>query len=245
MSSDLNKTPEQVMREVTEDMLLRAAKLAKKKGRTVHISKSAKGKGVDIATLDPRTTDGRKNLDAYLTPTLRHYTFSGLGAPEESNAINWRQINLSRRRRILVMLQVAVSFFMKGTPLKNKLYRWMGATIGRDVEIMQMVWLDHFRPELIFIGDNTLLGAFTRITVHAYEGSGRFRYGLVEIGSNCVIGAGTGIGPIKIEDGVRTLPGTTLSPYLVRIRASSVVGYDPPPVKLPEAEARNDAPVVL
>lgn len=234
-----------MMREVTEDMLLRAAKLAKKKGRAVHISKSAKGKGVDIATLDPRTTEGRKNLDAYLSPTLRHYTFSGLGAPEESNAINWRQINLSRRRRILVMLQVAVSFFMKGTPLKNKLYRWMGATIGRDVEIMQMVWLDHFRPELIFIGDNTLLGAFTRITVHAYEGSGRFRYGLVEIGSNCVIGAGTGIGPIKIEDGVRTLPGTTLSPYLVRIRASSVVGYDPPPVKLPEAEARNDAPVVL
>jgi acetyltransferase-like isoleucine patch superfamily enzyme len=245
VSSSVNKTPEQVMREVTEDMVLRATKLAKKKGRTVYISKSAKGKGVDVSTLDPRTTDGRKNLDSYLTPTQRHYTFSGLGAPEESNTISWRQINLSRRRRMLVMLQVAVSFFMKGTPLKNKLYRWMGVTIGRNVEIMQMVWLDHFRPELIFIGDNTLLGAFTRVTVHAYEGSGRFRYGLVEIGSNCVIGAGTGIGPIRIEDGVRTLPGTTLSPYLVRIRACSVVGYAPPPVKLPEAEPKNDASVVL
>ena len=99
---------------------------------------------------------------------------------------------------------------------------------------MQLAWLDHFRPDLIFVGDGTLIGAYTRITLHAYEGSGKFRYGLVEIGKNCTIGAGTGIGPILIEDGVRTLPGTTLSPYLVRIRAGSVVGYDPPSVKLPE-----------
>jgi acetyltransferase-like isoleucine patch superfamily enzyme len=99
------------------------------------------------------------------------------------------------------------------------------------VEIMQLAWLDHFRPELIFIGDNTLIGAYTRITVHAYEGAGKFRYGLVEIGSNCVIGAGTGMGAILIEDGVRTLPGTTLSPYLPRIRSGSVVGYNPPPLK--------------
>ena len=93
-----------------------------------------------------------------------------------------------------------------------------------------------FRPELIFIGDNTLLGAYTRVTVHAYEGQGSFRYGLVEIGKNCTIGAGTGIGPIRIEDDVRTLPGTTLSPYLARIRAGSVVGYAPPPVRRPEHE---------
>jgi hypothetical protein len=39
---------------------------------------------------------------------------------------------------------------------------------------------------------------------------------------------------ILIEDGVRTLPGTTLSPYLARVRSGSVVGFNPPPVKLPE-----------
>jgi len=121
----------------------------------------------------------------------------------------------------------------EGTPLKNRLYRWMGCNIGRNVEIMQMAWLDHFRPELISIGDNTLIGAFTHITVHGYEGSGRFRYGLVEIGANCTIGAGTGIGPIRIEDNVRTLPGTTVSPYLARIRAGSVVGFSPPAVQAP------------
>jgi acetyltransferase-like isoleucine patch superfamily enzyme len=141
---------------------------------------------------------------------------------------------------MLVQFQVAVSFVMKGTPFKNTWYRWMGAHIGRNVEIMQLVWLDHFRPELIFIGDNTLLGAYTRVTVHAYEGCGKFRYGLVEIGSHCTIGAGTGIGPIRIEDNVRTLPGTTLSPYMARIRAGSVVGYNPPPVKLPEPQAKPE-----
>jgi acetyltransferase-like isoleucine patch superfamily enzyme len=230
-------TPEDAMRAVTADILLRTIRAARRKGRTVYISKTGRGQGVDVTTLDPRDPGGRARLEAFLTPVRRHYTFHGLGAPEEPNAINWRSLNLPAWRKALVLVQVAVSFFMKGVPLKNRLYRWMGAHIGKNVEIMQMAWLDHYRPELIWIGDNTLLGAFTRITVHAYEGQGRFRYGLVEIGKDCVIGAGTGIGPIKIEDGVRTLPGTTLSPYLARVKAGSVVGYAPPPVRLPGATA--------
>lgn len=235
-------TPEDAMRAVTADILLRAIRAARRKGRTVYISKTGRGRGVDVATLDPREPAGRARLEAFLTPVRRHYTFHGLGAPEEPNAINWRSLNLPAWRKALVLVQVAVSFFMKGVPLKNRLYRWMGVHVGRNVEIMQMAWLDHYRPELIWIGDNTLLGAFTRITVHAYEGQGRFRYGLVEIGKDCVIGAGTGIGPIKIEDGVRTLPGTTLSPYLARVKAGSVVGYSPPPVHRPGVAASGPPP---
>lgn len=224
------------MREVTTDMIRRALRMARRRKRTVYISKTARGKAFDLESLDPDSPEGAAALSAFLTPVNRHYTFSGLGAPEERSAINWRSVNLPVARRIVVMLLVAVSFVLKGTPLKNRLYRLMGAHIGRNVEIMQLAWLDHFRPELIFIGDNTLIGAYSRLTVHAYEGSGRFRYGLIEIGRSCTIGAGTGIGPILIEDEVRTLPGTTLSPYLVRIRRGSVVGYNPPPVKLPEPD---------
>ena len=231
-------TPEEVMRRVTTDMIARAIRLSRREKRRVFISKTGKGKGIDVSTLDPKTAEGGKALEAFLAGNARHYTFSGLGAPEEPNAINWRHINLPPFRRTLVLLQVAASFVMKGSPLKNSLYRWMGANIGRNVEIMQMAWLDHFRPELIFVGDNTLIGAFSRLTVHAYEGSGRFRYGLIEIGENCTIGAGTGIGPIRIEDNVRTLPGTTISPYLARVRAGSVVGYAPPPVKLPDDQGQ-------
>lgn len=233
MTSSPVLSPEFVMRKVTQDMIRRAIRRGRQKGRHVYISKTARGKATDVEMLDPDSAEGRRNLDAWFTPVGRHYTFSGLGAPEEPNAINWRTINLSLGRRILVMVLVAITFLMKGTPLKNRIYRLMGVHVGRNVEIMQLAWLDHFRPELIFIGDNTLIGAYSRLTVHAYEGAGRFRYGIIEIGRNCTIGAGTGIGPMLMEDNVRTLPGTTVSPYLVRVRAGSVVGYAPPPVKLP------------
>jgi len=225
-----SKTPEEVMQMVTTEIIERAIRFGKKKKRPIYISKTSGGKGVEVNSLDPRTVEGQVNLQRFLTPVKRHYTVSGLGAPEEPNAINWRTLNLPFDRRMLLTLQVAATFLMKGTPTKIKLYRRMGVHIGSNTEIMQLVWLDHFRPELIFIGDNTLIGAYSRVTVHAYEGHGRFRYGLVEIGSNCTIGAGTGMGTIKIEDNVRTLPDTTLSPYFVKVKAGSVVGWNPPPV---------------
>ena len=226
-----NKTPEEVIRLVTTEIIERAIKIGRKKNRSIFISKTSGGKGIDVQTLNPKTKEGRGNLDKFLAPVRRHYTFSGLGSPEEPDAINWRILNLPYGRRILLIFQVMVSLLLKGTPAKIKFYRWMGVHVGKGSEIMQLVWLDHFRPELIFIGDNTLIGAFTRLTVHTYEGSGKFRYGIIEIGNNCKIGAGTGMGPIQIEDNVRTLPGATLSPYLSRIKSGSVVGWNPPNVK--------------
>ncbi len=229
-----NKTPEEVMKLVTIEIIERAIKLGRKNKRTIFISKTSGGKGIDVNTLNPQTPEGKENLEKFLTPVRRHYTFSGLGEAEEPNSVNWRKLNLPFGRRVLLLFQVGISFFLKGTPAKNKFLRWMGVHVGKGAEIMQLVWLDHFRPELIFVGENTLMGAFTRVTVHAYEGTGKFRYGLVEIGANCKIGAGTGIGPIQIEDNVRTLPGTTLSPYLAKVKSGSVVGWDPPTVKVVE-----------
>jgi hypothetical protein len=39
------------------------------------------------------------------------------------------------------------------------------------------------------------------------------------------------MGPIQIEDNVRTLPGTTLSPYFSRIKSGSIIGWNPPNLK--------------
>jgi len=232
-----SKSPDEVIKLVTIEIIERAIKLGRKKKRSVFISKTSGGKGVDVQTLNPKTSEGKENLEKFLTPIRRHYTISGLGSMEEKNSINWRVVNLPFCRRILLVVQVFISFLLKGSTIKNSLYRWMGVHIGRGAEIMQLVWLDHFRPELIFIGENSLLGAFTRLTVHAYEGAGKFRYGIIEIGDNCKLSAGTGMGPIKIEDNVRTLPGTTLSPYLSRIKEGTVVGWDPPNVKEPAKES--------
>ncbi len=230
-----DKSPEEVIKLVTIELIERSIKLAKKNNRTIFVSKTSGGKGIDVNTLNPKTAEGRENLDMFFKTIRRHYTIGGLGSPEEANSINWRKLNLPFGRRILLVFQVLFSFVLKGTTFKNKLYRWMGVHVGRGSEIMQLVWLDHFRPELIFIGENSLLGAFTRLTVHAYEGSGKFRYGLIEIGNNCKIGAGTGMGPIKIEDDVRTLPGATLSPYFSQIKSGSIIGWDAPNVKEPKA----------
>jgi acetyltransferase-like isoleucine patch superfamily enzyme len=235
-----DKTPEEVMKMVTSEVIERAIKMGTRKGRSIFISKTSGGKGVDVRTMNPKTREGKANLEKFLTPVRRHYTLSGLGSQEEPKAINWRNLNLPFWRRTLLLVLVGISFFLKGTPAKNRFYRRMGVHIGRGTEIMQMVWLDHFRPELIFIGENTLLGAFSRLTVHGYEGSGKYRYGLIEIGNNCTIGAGTGIGPIKIEDNVRTMPGTTLSPYMTRIKSGSVVGWNPPSVKTKEPEEKKN-----
>ncbi len=229
-----NKTPEEVIKLVTIELIVRSIKLAKKHNRLIFVSKTSGGKGIDVNTLNPKTSEGRENLEIFFKTIRRHYTIGGLGSPEEADSINWRKLNLPFGRRILLVFQVLISFVLKGTPFKNQLYRWMGVHVGRGSEIMQLVWLDHFRPELIFIGENSLLGAFTRLTVHAYEGAGKFRYGLIEIGSNCKIGAGTGMGPIKIEDNVRTLPGATLSPYFSRIKSGSIIGWNPPNVKEPK-----------
>jgi len=226
-----DKSPEEVMKIVTTEIIQRAIKLGKKANRDIYISKTSGGKGTEVKTLNPKTAEGKENLEKFLTPVRRHYTIFGLGDSEEPDSINWRKLNLPFGRRLLLLFQVAVSFFLKGNPTKNKFFRWMGVHVGKGAEIMQLVWLDHFRPELIFVGENTLMGAFTRVTVHAYEGAGKFRYGLVTIGNNCKIGAGTGIGPIAIEDNVRTLPGTTTSPYLAKIKEGSIVGWNPPPVK--------------
>lgn len=228
------QAPERVLRRVTEEFIRRAIRLGRRKGRTVLISRTSRGRGIEVERLNPDTAAGRAELDRLFARPARHLTLSGLGAPEEPDAINWRVLTASFPRRLLMLVGVAIAVFLKGNPTKNRFLRWMGYNIGRNVEIMQMVWLDHFRPELIFIGDDSLLGAFTRLTVHTYEGRGRFRYGIVEIGRGCTLGAGTGVGVCRMGDGVRTLPGTVVSPYYPRIEAGATVGYAPPPVTLPD-----------
>ena len=220
-----DQEPLDVMRRVTTEIIGRAIRYARKTGRTITISKSSGGR---VTTLDARTAEGRENLEKFFKPVKRQYTIAGLGLSEEPGSVNWRKVNVGTGRRVLLMFQMLVSMALKGTPAKNRFLRWMGASIGRGSEIMQGAWIDHFRPELVFIGENTVVGAFSRISVHAYEGGGRFRFGVVEIGSGCMLGAGTQMGPIRIGDRVRSMPGTMLTPHYFRIPPDSVVMSERP-----------------
>ncbi len=73
------KSPEEVIKLVTTEIITRAIKLGNKKNRTIFISKTSGGKGTDVRTLDPRTDGGKLNLEKFFTPIRRHYTFSGFG----------------------------------------------------------------------------------------------------------------------------------------------------------------------
>lgn len=227
------------MKMVTIEMIERACRYGKKMERDIYFHRSAKGPGVNVQELDPAKPETRKKLEEVLGTVKRHYTFSGLGLPSEKNSVSWRKINLPPGRRLSLWYKMAASLFMRGNPKKVKFLRKMGYHIGDDAEIMQFCWLDHFRPELIYVGEKTLLGAFSKISVHAYEGGGRFTYGITEIGSSCIIGGGSTLGGIKIEDNVRLLPDTTVSPYMARIKKGSVVGWNPPPVRS-SSEERQD-----
>ena len=218
----------ETMERVTREIISRCIKYSRRCHREIFISKTSSGKGINVRELDPKTPEGRTALKVFLKVPKRHYTIYGLGSPSEKNPVNWRKVNLGFLRRTANTLVIFLTMALKGTPFKIRLYRLLGVHIGQDTEIMMGAWLDHFRPELIFIGDRTPIGAFTRITVHAYEGLGKFRYGVVSIGSDCTIASGTGMGVIQIGDRVRTLPNTVLSPYYIKVPDGAVVGYQKP-----------------
>jgi len=80
MKKYTNKSPEEVIKLVTIEIIERAIILGKEYNRTIAISKTSGGKGTDVNELNPKTKAGMENLAKYLSPIRRHYTFSGLGS---------------------------------------------------------------------------------------------------------------------------------------------------------------------
>lgn len=91
----------------------------------------------------------------------------------------------------------------KNMPLrvKNVLYALMGVRLGKNVQIALDVAIDIFFPELIEIGDETIVGYNTVIMTHEFLQK-EWRRGRVRIGKRCMIGGNTLILPgITIGDG--------------------------------------------
>lgn len=85
--------------------------------------------------------------------------------------------------------------------LKRWLFRVIGMQVGADVSFAWQVTPDLFFPELIRVGDNTIVGYNTTILAHEYLLT-EWRTGPVVIGSNVTIGANCTILPgVVIGDG--------------------------------------------
>ncbi|MDP8236397.1 MAG: hypothetical protein P9M08_08435 [Candidatus Erginobacter occultus] len=237
------ETIDDALRAAVIRIVRRGIRLGRKKGRTITLARSSAADPVDIRELDPETPEGRERLEKMIRGRTNYYTFAGLGKLSEKSRIHWTALNRPLWQRGPISCLMLGAMLLRGGRLKNRIYRLAGVRIGKDTEIMQAAWIDHFCPELVEIGEGNLIGAFCKISSHAYEGGGRFRIGLVKIGDNCLLASGVSLAAIRIGDGTRVLPNATLSPFFVRLHKNSVVTIPPPIVtRAPENSAVPAAP---
>ncbi len=151
-------------------------------------------------------------------------------SPGEANSLwYWNQV-VSPARVAFNYICMSLARVSPSLRLKNLLYRCMGVKIGRHVSIGLEVNLDIFFPQLIEIGDNTIIGFNSTILCHEFL-QGEYRVGRVSIGKNVVIGANTTILP-----GVTISDGSTVSAHsLVNSNVDGFVGGVPArPLKPPQ-----------
>lgn len=85
--------------------------------------------------------------------------------------------------------------------MRVRMLKWGGVNVGQNVFIGEGVIIDTIRPDLLTIGDNTLITARCMILTHFYK-EGNFYYGDVKIGNGCFIGMNTIIAnSVTIGDG--------------------------------------------
>ncbi|MDD4570101.1 MAG: acyltransferase [Tepidanaerobacteraceae bacterium] len=96
---------------------------------------------------------------------------------------------------------IYIARFVPWLPLKNLLYRIIGIKVGKRVSVGLMAMFDIFFPELIEIGDNTIIGYNSTILAHEYMVK-EWGKGKVVIGRDVTIGANVTVLPgVKIGDG--------------------------------------------
>lgn len=74
--------------------------------------------------------------------------------------------------------------------LRVRLLRLGGVNVGKNIFLGEGVVIDSIRPDLLTIGDNTLITARCMILTHFYK-NGNFYYGDVKIGRGCFVGMNT------------------------------------------------------
>ncbi len=111
---------------------------------------------------------------------------------------------------------VATCRILPSLSAKNWLYRRIGVKVGRNVSFALESTVDVFFPELIEVGDNSIIGFNTVLLAHEFLVD-ECRVGEVKIGKNVVIGANCTV-----------LPGVEIGDNSV-ISAHSLVNRDVPP----------------
>lgn len=111
---------------------------------------------------------------------------------------------------------IEISRFIPNMSLKRYIYRkFLKMTIGQNTSFAYKVSPDLFYPELISVGNNSVIGYNTTILTHEVLVD-EWRYGRVSIGHHTLIGAN-----------VTILPGVTIGNH-VKVGAGTVITKDVP-----------------
>ncbi|WP_242685745.1 acyltransferase [Staphylococcus simiae] len=125
----------------------------------------------------------------------------------------WRIYQIVKFSKVLKnTLIIEMTKFIPAMSVKRWLYcHLLKMTIGQHTSMAYQVMIDIFYPELISIGDNTVVGYRTTILTHEALVN-EFRYGPVTIGSNTLIGAHCIILPgIRIGNNVTIAAGSVVT----------------------------------
>ena len=122
-------------------------------------------------------------------------------APDARNSlVLWHQ-TVSPLKVLRNGLVIMLARHSPSLAFKRLLYRSIGMGVGQHVSFAWQVTPDLFFPELIHVGDNTIIGYNSTILTHEYL-THEWRTGAVRIGQNVTIGANCTILPgVEIGDG--------------------------------------------
>lgn len=122
--------------------------------------------------------------------------------PGPRNSLQYWTRIVSPLKVVKNFIVIQICRYSPSLHLKNFLYRRaLQMKVGRHVSVGLMAMVDIFFPEMISIGNNTVIGYNCTILCHEFL-IDEYRLGPVQIGSNVMIGANTTILPgVKIGDG--------------------------------------------
>jgi non-ribosomal peptide synthetase-like protein len=115
---------------------------------------------------------------------------------------SWAQQSRDLTETQMILMSAAMET-TKGTPLYNSVLRHMGARVGKNV-----CWLGNHVPEpdLLQIGDGTIIGPGVDVFTHNKEDAG-YTYEPISIGKSCVLGERAAVmGHTKMQSDVELLP---------------------------------------
>ncbi len=133
---------------------------------------------------------------------IAEYSYTGKG-----NSLNlWWKVS-NPVRTVVNTLVIYACKLIPSLGLKRFFYRLLGMKVGEGVSIALGAMFDIFFPDLIAIGDNSIIGYNTTILCHEFLIK-KWRRGKVRIGNNVMLGA-----QCLVMPGVTIGDGATVAAY--------------------------------